>query len=331
MAVSATWSQVADNYGTKNLTGFMYFKNKFKYLLLCVSFLASTGLFAASVSFIKVETIIVKPQQAVEVLPYSINLESYPGATNKTAIQYSKNIKSNFIYLTKVAVDNKFYYRLVTGNFKSRKQAGLELSRIKKYYQGAWVNSRSRQEQQQLSRLITPVKKQQPVQKVAVPKVALKNNSSADLNSADKLLDQAKQEFLDGNYTRVLAIANKVIEIGTTEQAQMAMELSGIARERQNKFAQAVAIYTDFLYLYPDSEMSAKIKSRLDGLKTMGLEPKSRIDPDKRRSADGDWNTYGALSQYYRHDVIERENSDTQITSSVLVTDIDLFATARYW
>jgi len=329
MIESAARSQVADNYCTKKLTGFMVSKNKLRYLLLCVLFLASTGLFAASVSFIKVETVIVKPQRAVEVLPYAINLESYPGSINKSVIQYSKNIKSNLIYLTKVAVDDKFYYRLVTGNFKSRKQAGLELSRIKKYYPGAWVNSRSRQEQQQLTRLITPVKKQQPVQKLATSKVVLKNNSSADLNSADKLLDQAKQEFLDGNYTRVLAIADKVIEIGTTEQAQLAMELSGIARERQKKFAQAIAIYSDFLYLYPDSEMSAKIKSRLDGLKTMGLEPKSRIGPDKRRSADGDWNIYGALSQYYRHDVIERENNDTQITSSVLVTDIDLFATHK--
>jgi len=349
---SVSLSLLDDNYCAKNLAIFMYSKNKFRCLLICVMYLASTGLFAASVNFIKIETVIVKPRQPVEISPYSINLESYSGPIKKRVIQYSSNIKSEFIYLTKVAVDNKFYYRLVTGNFKNRKQADLELSRIKKYYPGAWINIRSKQEQQQLGRLLTPVKKQQPVQKKVVPKIALetkplvkkqqpvpkivvsnivlKNKPSADLNPADELLDQAKQEFLDGNYTRVLAIANKVIEIGTTEQAQMAMELSGIARERQNKFAQAVAIYTDFLYLYPDSEMTTKIKNRLDGLKTMALEPKSRIDPDNRRSADSGWNVNGALSQYYRNDVIESENAnDTEIVSSVLVTDIDLIATHK--
>ena len=335
----------------------MHSKHKFKYLLICVMYLASTGLFAASVNFVKIEMVMVKPQQPVEVSPYSINLESYSGPIKKRVIQYSSNIKSEFIYLTKVSVDNKFYYRLVTGNFISRKQAGLELSRIKKYYPGAWINIRSKQEQQQLTRLLSPVKKQQPVQKIAVPKIAVvprialesktpvkklqpvqkirvskvapKNKFSTKSDSAEKLLEQAKQEFLDGNYTRVLAISNKIIEIGTIEQAQLAMELAGIARERQNKFAQAIAIYTDFLYLYPDSKMTAKIESRLDGLKTMGLEPKSRIDPDNRRSADADWNVYGALSQYYRDDVIKRDNDDAEIASSVLVTDIDLFATRK--
>ena len=335
----------------------MYSKNKFRYLLICVMYLASTGLFAASVNFVRIEMVMVKPQQPVEVSSYSINLESYSGPIKKRVIQYSSNIKSEFIYLTKVAVDNKFYYRLVTGNFKSHKQAELELSRIKKYYPGAWINIRSKQEQQQLAKLLTPVKKQQPVQKIAVPKIVAvprialdsktpvkkqqpvqkitvskivpKNKFSTKSDSAEKLLDQAKQEFLDGNYTRVLAIADKIVEIGTIEQTQLAMELAGIVRERQNKFAQAIAIYTDFLYLFPDSKMSTKIKSRLDGLKTMRLEPKSRIDPDKRPSADSDWNIYGALSQYYQDDVIKSENDDTEIASSALLTDINLFATHK--
>jgi len=320
-------------------------------------YLASTGLFAASVSFIKIEMVMVKPRQPVEVSPYSIILESYPAPINKSVIQYSGNIKSEFIYLAKVAVDKKLYYRLVAGNFKNRKQAELEVSRLKKYYPGAWINTRTRQEQQQLARFLTPVKKQQPVKKIAVPKIVAvprialesntpvkkqqpvqkitvskivpKNKFSTKSDSAEKLLDQAKQEFLDGNYTRVLAIADKIVEIGTIEQTQLAMELAGIVRERQNKFAQAIAIYSDFLYLFPDSKMSAKIKSRLDGLQTMGLEPKSRIDPDDRRSADSNWDVHGALSQYYRDDVIKRENSNTEIASSVLVTDIDLFATRK--
>ena len=307
----------------------MYSKNKFRYLLAGVLLLASTGLFAASVSFIKVEAIFVKPQQPVEVLPYSIILASTSTPFNKSAIKYLGDLKSNFIYLTKVAVDKKLYYRLVTGNFKNEKQARLQLSRIKKYYPDAWINIRTKPERQQLVRLLNPVKKLQPAKKKQAPKIALKSNSSPNSNSADKLLDQAKQEFLDGNYTRVLAIANKIIETGTTEQIQLAMELAGIARERQNKFAQAIAIYTDFLNLYPHSEMSAKIKIRLDGLNTMNLEPRSRIDPVKRRSADSDWNIYGALSQYYQNNVIKSEIDDAEIISSVLVTDIDLFATHK--
>jgi len=329
----------------------MYSNHQFRYLLTGVLLLASTGLFAASVNFIKVEAIFIKPQQPVEVLPYSIILASTSRPFDKSAIKYLDDLKSDFIYLTKVTVDKKVYYRLVTGNFKTRKQAGLEVSRLKNYYPGAWVNTRTKLEQQQLAGVLNPTKNPQPAKKTAVPKIALKSNtpvtnqkmvqkitvpkitlkrtSSAHANPAEKLLHQARQEFLDGNYTRVLAITNKVIEIGSIEQTQLAMELSGIARERQNKFAQAIAIYIDFLSLYPDSEMSVKIKNRLDGLKTMHLEPRGRINPDNRRSADSNWKIYGALSQYYRDDVIKLEKDDTEIVSSLLVTDINLFATHK--
>lgn len=295
-------------------------------MLVSVLLLVSTGLFAATVNFIKVEAIIVKPQRPVEVLPYAINLESYPGPLKKKVVRYSVNIKSNLIYLVKVTVDKKLYYRLVAGNFKNRQQAGLALSRIKKYYPGAWINSRVGKERRQLARLLSPDNKKPPVQKTVVAKTALQGNSSTDSASVAKFLDRARQEFLDGNYTRVLAIANKIIETGSTEQIQKAMELAGIAHERQNKFTLAIAIYTDYLNLYPDSALSPKIKNRLQGLKTMGLEPRSRIDPVKRRSADSDWNINGALSLYYRNDVIKTVNEDREIVNSALVTDLNLIA-----
>ncbi len=303
----------------------MFYRKEIRCLLVFVLLLASTGLTAGTVNFIKVETVIVKPQRPVKVFPYAINLESYTGPLKGKVIQYSANIKSDLIYLAKVTVDKKLYYRLVAGNFKNRQQAALELSRIKKYYPGAWINSRVGQELRQLASLLAPVNKKQPVQKKVVPKIALQGNSSPGSNSVGKLLDQAKQEFLDGNYTRVLAIANKIIETGSTEQVQTAMELAGIAHERQNKFTLAMAIYTDYLILYPDSALSPKIKTRLQGLKTMGLKPKSRIDPVQRRSADSDWNVHAALSQYYRDDVIQTVNEDREIVNSALVTDLDLF------
>ena len=329
----------------------MYSNNQFRYLLTGVLLLASTGLFAASVSFIKVEAIFVKPLQPVEVFPYAITLASTSRPFQKSAIKHLNRLGNDFLYMTKITVDKKLYYRLMIGNFKDQKQAWRTLSRVKKYYPGAWLNRRDKKEQQQLTRLLTTVKKQKSVQIKAAPKIVLKSKvplkkqqsaskkvvskitrkrkSSANANPAEKLLHQARQEFLDGNYTRVLAITNKVIEIGSIEQTQLAMELSGIARERQNKFTQAIAIYIDFLSLYPDSEMSVKIKNRLDGLKTMHLEPRGRINPDNRRSADSNWKIYGALSQYYRDDVIKLEKDDTEISSSLLVTDINLFATHK--
>ena len=291
--------------------------------------LVSTGALAASVNFIKVERFLAKPQKAVQISPYSISLESFPDPLNQRVIRYSKGIKNNFIYLAKVTVDKKTYYRLMAGNFKNRKTAALELTKIKKYYPDAWINLRSKKEQKELARLIKPVKKLQPVKKKTNSKVVQKTKTPAKSRSPEKLLELAKQEFLDKNYSRVLDIADQVFKDGNLEQVQRAMELTGIVRERQNQFALATAIYKDFLVLYPDSELSAKIQSRLDGLNTMLLEPRSHIDP-VRRSDDSKWAIHGALSQYYRDDTIQSDNErDTDIVHTALVTDVDLLATRK--
>ena len=304
--------------------------NKIRYLLIGFMFLVSTGAFAASVNFINVERFLAKPQKAVQISPYSISLQSYPDPLNQRVTQYLKGINSNFIYIAKVTIDKKTYYRLMAGNFKNRRTAALELTKIKKYYPNAWINLRTKKEQEELARLINPAKKQQPVKKTTTSKkVIQKSKSPTKPRSPRKLLKQAKQEFLDKNYARVLEITNQVLKEGNLEHVQQAMELNGIVRERQNQFALATAIYKDFLVLYPDSELSAKIQSRLDGLNTMLLEPRSHIDP-VHQSDDSNWTFNGAFSQYYRDDTIQSNNErDKDIVHTALVTDIDLLATRK--
>ncbi len=303
--------------------------NKIRHLLIGITFLVSTELCAASVSFIKVERFLAKPQQTVQISPYSISLESYPHPLDRRVIRYSKGIKNNLVYLTRVTVNNKTYYRLMAGNFKSQKTAAQELSKIKKYYPDAWISRRTQKEQRELTRLIKSVKKQQPVKKSSTSKLVQKSKTSITSSSSEQLLKLAKQEFLSKNYSRVLKITDRVLKNGNLEQVQQAMELTGIVRERQNQFALATTIYKDFLTLYPDSELSPKIQSRLDGLNTMLLEPRSLLEPADQ-SSDSNWAFNGAFSQYYRDDTIQTSNErDTEIVHTALVTDMDLLATRK--
>ena len=116
------------------------------------------------------------------------------------------------------------------------------------------------------------------------------------------------------------------MQTGNPEQIQQAMELKGIVNERQNQFAEAIRIYQDILILYPDSDMSPRIKSRIDGLKTMVLEPKKPIE-QAGRPGDSDWTVHGAFSQYYREITIQSDNDeDIEISHSALTTDLELFA-----
>ena len=295
-------------------------------LYAVVLLLASTSVSAANVDYIRIVSLYEQPKVVHSVLPYAINLTSYVSPLKKSSIAVLDKLGGNMLYMTEVKVDGKRYYRLVLGNFPDTISMQKEMKRVKQYFPGAWINSRSKREIADLTRLLTlqtpkkkvavPVIKPKPLIKKAVPKVV----------EQEGLLNEAKRNYLDGNYNQVIKMTQKIMSTGTLVEQQQAMELAGITRERQRKFAQAVALYSDFLKLYPDSEMTGKIKQRLQGLMTMRVEPKQRIAQDKNKSSGDDWKIFGSLSQFYRKDVISPDNKESKDVNSSLVSDLNLFA-----
>ena len=308
----------------------MKIQHGLKALLISILVMTASGLLAAGVDFLDIQSIIVKPRDRIKVLPYALNLESSREIIRKNSIQHLNKLGSNLVYVAKVKVNNKTYYRLVSGNYNSQKQAQKQLARIKKYYPGAWINTRSIKEREKLSAFLLAGRKITARPKKAAPasviKPKLKKALAVKSLSPEKLIQQAKQEFLQGNYSRVLAITSKISQTGSNLQKQQALELAGIARERQKQFAQAIAIYNEFLATYPESPLADKIKSRLAGLKTMRIEPRARLTSKNQRPDEPAWNFSGAFSQYYRDDVIDRENEPTEEVNSALVTDVNFFA-----
>ncbi len=288
------------------------------------------NVYAVSTSFVDIHRVFVKPAKSVRVMPYSVNLLSQTRPIQKQEIRYLTELNTDLIYVTRILLKKKMYYRLVMGNFANQKQATNQLRRIKEYYKGAWVHLRSDDEKSKLTQFLekSGVSKKKTAKGIPTtkPKVRKKTISAVNAEFAKKVLEQARQLFLDSKYNRVITNTNKVIETGTIEQKQQAMELAGVARERQNKFAQAIVIYNEFLDLYPDSELAPKIRNRITGLQTMRKDPKKPIAKTRLKRQDDRWNIYGSLSQYYRDDVLERDSMPSEKINSALITDVNLFA-----
>ncbi len=308
-----------------------YLKN-YLYLLVLIPNL----LFAAKSEYLGVDTIYSKPAQISTIHSYSINLSSSGRKIPKNDLKGMARDSNELVYLNMVEVNTKTYYRLVMGNYPTQKDANNQLQKLKQSYPSAWINFRSKTEISILTSQLLQTKPRavQPAATVKAPIPAVRA-TKPDLKRppatkkeklAEKLLQDAKQKFLDGNYRRVLAIAGKVAEIGNLEQQQQALEYSGIARERQQKIPQAIAVYSKFLALYPDSERAPKIENRLQGLKTMRAEPRKRMSEDKIKGIADDWYLSGSASQYYRNDILAIDTLSTEEVNNALVSDINLFA-----
>lgn len=294
--------------------------------------------------FLSIESIFVKPKGKIKIENYTLNVFSYSKPFQKNSVRYLGDLDKKLVYTTKINLKNKIYYRLVSGNYKTQKEAQAAYEKIKMYYPDAWINYRTEEERKGLIQIL-PLSQKSPIlpavgltqikpspqRKKAKKSTVVQPNKKKKLKKTKppaslSLLEQAKQAFLSGDYPKVLTIIDKVMDQGDNEKIERAMELSGIVRERQGNFEAAIEIYASFLELYPDSKLSLRVNDRLIGLRTMTQNPKNQITTDNQRSPTGDWQIGGAISQFYWNETIETENIDKNIVNSSWITDINLFA-----
>ncbi|MCP4491028.1 MAG: hypothetical protein GY820_27495 [Gammaproteobacteria bacterium] len=304
-----------------------------KLLLMAVLFLP-TGSLCANVDVLAVETFLTRSESVEESLPYVINLESLPAMLAALRLKHFNKLGGKLLYYLKVRVNGVIYYRLSFGNFANRRLAQQSLNQLKRYYPKAWIGKRTSREKKLLQdrldlagkTIATQPKPATPVSEVssAVPKREV--SDKREITLTDKLERQAREEFLNQNYLRVIKITDKLFEIGDQQQRQKAMELAALARERQFKFAQAIAIYQQFLDLYPESKVTPRITARLEGLKTMDSSPRQRIAVNDQSGQEPEWDIRTGLSQFYRNDSIDRGELDNESVNQALVTDLDVYA-----
>ncbi len=268
---------------------------------------------AAGYEFIAVENLFANPPQATQAQPGAIvitssrqRFESLPGNTRRALQDY-------FVYQTRVKVDGIIYFRLVIGNYRNAVDAEAVLNKLKPTFANAWVYLRTEAERQGLDAFLKNVGDEGKVEPATIVP-----------ETAEQLLARARQQFLDQDYTRVITTTDRILNRGSLDQVRAALELAGTARERQGKYAQAISLYETLLDTDPPAEEKARIASRLEGIRTMSLDPKARLPGADREVDENNWIFRGALQQYYRNDVIDRPRESSEEVNEVLVTDVDL-------
>ncbi len=304
-------------------------------LVVMASMTGGQSSLAARARFAGIEDIWQKPASgSSEVTEFGLSLQSSARLPQRQRLRFLDKLGGGLLYVSRVQIGGKIFYRLVFGEYAKDTDARRDLERVRKWFPGAWVVSRGKAERRELLRLLSTGRRASSPLAVAPavpPKTKVRplgKPGSSDRELADRLLEQGRQSLIDGRLQQLQRIADKVREIGNDEQRQKAMELAGIARERERKFAQAIRIYRDFLAEYPDSELAPRIRSRLHGLLTMRQEPRKKL-ARKRPLRKEPWSLYGIFSQYYRHDILEQQNSSSQNTGSLLTTDLDITARRR--
>lgn len=243
--------------------------------------------------------------------------------------------KGKYLYITETKIKNRTWERLNLGFFDSRKQATAALPGIRKKYPGAWLRKANLSEikfaQNNNLKTTTVVRAPKPVIPSTPKRVSKRKTkpvSTVPTDKLDSLMQQAKDAFKKQKYARAIRLFTAITSSGASKHAQTALELQGLARQRNGQKAQAAKLYERYLEKYPEGDAATRVRQRLAGLMTETAPAKKSIKLSSERSIN-QLTTFGSVSQFYRHDESHTDAAGSITTVSQLISFLDATAIQR--
>ena len=176
--------------------------------------------------------------------------------------------------------------------------------------------------------------------------------SDSDLRVAAASMDEGRAALRHNNFHEAIQLFTKVLAYPENQYSAEAQELLGLARQKNGQFAEARAVYEDYLRRYPSGEQNERVKQRLAGIVTaqdeataplrapavapVGALPIGKFAPTHETT----WTLVGSVSSFYIHDdafTTARDTSlapnptanvdDHSVHQNEILTTLDLLAT----
>ncbi len=158
------------------------------------------------------------------------------------------------------------------------------------------------------------------------------------------LMEEARAAMEAGDHEKAIRLLTKVLaSTGSEEARPEALEMLGLARERNKQIAHAKAEYEEYLRLFPTGEGADRVRQRLAGLMTAASKPRAKLREPSRAMAGADNESElffrGSLSQALRRDQdmftdepeggVTRFDLDTDLDTTVSYADSDVVVMLR--
>ena len=139
-----------------------------------------------------------------------------------------------------------------------------------------------------------------------------------------KLLVLGRKALKQGKNKLAIRIFTKMQGMPEGPERQEAMELLGVARERNGQKAHAKAMFREYLKQYPKSDGVSRVKQRLQDLLHAQLKPKARLKSKKSKNKKESSRIYGSFAQYYYRGQSTREGAGSTVDQSMLLNQLSV-------
>lgn len=156
--------------------------------------------------------------------------------------------------------------------------------------------------------------------------VQIKNTRAISVtkSKAFKLLVLGRKALKQGKNKLAIRIFTKMLGLPAGPERQEAMELLGVARERNGQKAHAKAMFREYLKRYPKSKGVSRVKQRLQDLLHAQLKPKARLKAKKSKKKKTSSRIYGSFAQYFYRGQSNIEGVGSTLDQSLLLNQLSI-------
>ncbi len=269
------------------------------------------------------------------VADYVVNLQSTREPVDPTVVEGIAVPRGAKPYVSQIEVDGQTWYRLRLGFFATEADARAALATLAEKFPRAWVGRAETEEVRRASDFSfaagatlvakAPGADEQTVSATAAAPAS--GQSTLTPEQLQELQEKGRNAMLAQDYETAIKIYTQLLQEPGDHRAE-AREYLGLARERDGQPAYAAAEYRAYLKEYPDTEGARRVQQRLNGLVLAAEAPREPLRRTglaaQAEAGASHWDIATGLSQYYRRDLDQLDQTSPEITTlSAVFTDLD--------
>ncbi|MEE8482000.1 MAG: SPOR domain-containing protein, partial [Acidiferrobacterales bacterium] len=220
-----------------------------------------------------------------ENYPYALNLESQRNVITR-AKPLPRKLRNLRLYVSQYSKSGSRWHRLRLGFFPNKKSAQKALALVRKRYPRAWVARTSRSERKTSRKFVFSGRTLKG--KLTVSPVGKKA-------SVAKQMRAGRNALIRGDNKVAIVIFKRIVNGRANKYRRDALELLGLAYERDGNLTRARKNYRFYLRKYPHGKNAVRVQQRIASLsRYKGRKP---LRAAKRRRRAGELQYYGTWSQ----------------------------------
>lgn len=251
---------------------------------------------------------------------YAVNLAAAQQPFDPNAVAAAESATGVRIYVSEIVVGDERWYRLRAGPFVTEQDARRVLVAARERYPKAWL---AVADDERLNAVGVPDAV------TSVPPTQARGVATLTVPDRDRTLKEAREALRRKDHPQAIALLTRLVEQPEFPERAEALELLGLARERNGQLAHAEAEYEEYLRRYPQGEAARRIEKRLRALAFATSPARARAGA---AAQDGPWQVFGGVSQLYRRDDTGFDNGVTSqnvTAQNAIFNDVALAARRR--